>query len=383
MLGVLKLACANLVRGRARNLFTLFGIAISIALFVSLTSISTAMKMQLDQSVTLCKADIILQEKGAATPMASRLADDVAQKLENMSEIKSVSSLTVGSVKISGKSASLPYLFLFGVSSLHPYLSVAEWIGTGIVDGRMFRSGEHEILLGRLAAKRLQVEIGSTVNIGNNQTYTVSGIYWLGQGILDGGAIVELGCSQSLLRREGNVNMVLAEVRGDKRNLVQLISRIQEYLPDVSVIPGSSMRSQIRAVTMIDSFINAVSSAALFLGGLLILNTLLMAVSERTREIGVLMAVGWSRRMIMTLLISEALMISAVGGILGYGLAFPALKFLTMLPSIGPGWVTPMPAPELFIRAISLAVVIGGISSLYPAFRAIRMTPAVALRYEC
>jgi putative ABC transport system permease protein len=324
---------------------------------------------------------LVFLEKGAATPMSSRLPDDLVKNLEDMPEIKSVSGLTVGSVKISSDVASLPYIFLFGVSSVKPYISVAEWIGTGIIEGRMFRPGTHEILLGQLAAESLQVKVGGRLTIRHRKSYLVSGIYWSGQGILDGGAIVDLENSQMLLRRKGKINLILAEVR-DKRNLVPLLARIRARLLNVDVTPASSMRSQIRAVSMIDNFIDVVSAAALLLGGLLILNTLLMAVSERTREIGILMAVGWSKMMIMSLLILEALLISVAGAFLGYGLAFPFLKILSLLPSIGPGWITPAPSFELFFEALGLALVVGGVSSLYPALRAVRMNPAVALRCE-
>ncbi len=364
-----------------RNAFTLTGVAVSIALFVSLTSISNTLKNQLDRSMALCKADIIIQEKGSSTPLSSRIEDGVVKNLKNLSGVRSVASITVGSVKISGMNSILPYLFLFGISSMDPFLSVTEWIGAGIIDGKMFKPGKNEILMGHTAAKRLKIKVGSNLIIGNNKNYQVSGIYWLGQGILDGGAIIDLENSQILLKREGFVNLALIEAN-NKQDTAHMISRMEIEFPMVNAIPSQSMLGQIRAVTMIDGFISAVSSSAMILGGILILNTLLMAVSERTREIGLLMAVGWSRGMIMRLIIIEALLISFAGGILGYLLAFPSLKILAVLPSTGPGWIPPAPLPGLIFYAAGLAVVIGTISSLYPALRATLMRPAEALRYE-
>ena len=378
---MIKLAFRNLFRGGLRNLFTLSGVAVSIALFVSLTSISVSMKKQLDQVVSLCKADIIIQERGAATPLASRLDAGVVRQLEKMQDIRSVSAVTVGSVRLSGKYDTLPYLFVFGISSAHSLLAVADWVGTGIIRGRMFRPDEDGMLLGKLAAKRLQADIGSVLTIGNNEKYTVTGIYWSGQGLLDGSSIIALQKSQVLLKRSGYINMAFVESR-DKTAVSRLISYIQEHMPGVTAIPGRSLRGQIRAVTMIDSFINVVSAAAMILGGLLVLNTLLMAVFERTREIGILMAIGWSRIMIMYLIVMEALLLSAAGGVLGYLLAFPVLKLLAMLPTTGPGWIPPNPEASLFFVSVGFAVVIGGIGSLYPAVRATCMKPAVALHYE-
>ena len=378
---MIRLAFRNLVRGGMRSLFTLSGIAVSVVLFVSLTSISAALKKELDQAIAICRADVIVQAKGAATPLASRLEDNVIKQLEQMPGVRSVSALTVGSVRLAGDYSTLPYLFLFGISSAQPYLSVAKWIGAGLIDGRMFRPGEKGLLLGRLAARRLKAEVGTILAIGNDERYMVTGIYWTGQGIIDGGAIVDLGSSQALLKRRGYVNMALVETR-DRHETSRLISVIQREIPGVSAIPARSLRSQIRAVTMIDGFISAVSVAAMFLGGLLVLNTLLMAVAERTREIGLLLAIGWSRGMILRLIVTEALLISTAGGMLGYVSAFPVLKVLAMLPAMGPGWIPPRPFAWLFFAALGASASLGGLSSLYPAFRATRMNPAVALRYE-
>lgn len=378
---MIKYALINLFRGGARNLFTMSGIAVSVALFVSLASISAAMKKQLDQVASLCKADVIVQEKGAATPLASRLDAGIIKQLEDMQDVRSVSGVTVGSIRLSGNCNTLPYLFVFGISSTQPMLAVAKWVGTGIINGRMFRPGEKGILLGRLAAGRLKADVGTVMTVGNNQQYTVTGIYWSGQGVLDGGAIIDLGNSQVLLKRQGYVNMAFVEA-GNKTGITRLASSILNRFPNVTAIPGRSFRGQIRAVTMIDSFIYAVSATAMIMGGLLVLNTFLMAVSERTKEIGLLLAIGWSKGMIIQLLITEAFLLSAAGGITGYLLAFPALRLLKLMPGIGPGWIPPAPDAMLFLIAVPAVIILGGISSLYPALRAVHMNPAVALRYE-
>jgi putative ABC transport system permease protein len=378
---MIKLAFKNLLRSSLRNLFTLSGVAVSIALFVSLMSITSSLKKQIDQSMILSKVDLVVQEKGAATPAASRLPENMIQKLKKMPKIKSVSPVIIGSTSVSGQHARLPYLFIFGISPQEPEFSLTQWVKSGMIDGQMFRSEKKEVLIGQLTALRLQIKVGDTLTLGNNEQYSVSGIYWLEQGILDGGAILNLRNSQELLKRKGYINMALVGAR-NKQDITPLLAHIPDKFSGVSTLLSQSLRKQVRAVTMIDSFINAVSTAAMFLGGLLVLNTLLMAVSERTREIGMLMAIGWSRGMIMSLIIIEAFILSIAGGILGYILAFPALQGLAMLPSTGPGWIPPSPSAELFVAAIGAAILMGGISSLYPAIWATRMKPAAALRYE-
>lgn len=373
----IRLAFRNICRARIRTILTLIGIGGSICLYVSLTAISTDLKRQLDQAITHNNVDIIVQEKGSATPVASRIPLPDVYDIEQFERIKATSSIVVGSVKTKGT----PYLFLFGVSSTKPYLSLTNWLGNGIIDGTMFTPGKKQILLGRLAAKRTKKKVGDIIVLGADETYHVSGIYWLGQGILDGGAVVDLATSQALFKRKGYVNMIMVELQ-DKKETAKMIHKMSKAFPKLSVTPASSLRSQIRAISMIDGFIAAVIFTALLLSGILTLNTLLMAISERTREIGVLMAIGWTRLMIIRLIITEAVILGGLGGIIGYGFSFPALHILKLLPAMGPGWVPVTPSPGLFFTAIGLASGIAGLSALYPAFFATRLQPAAALRYE-
>jgi len=371
------LAFRNIWRSKIRTMLTLTGVGGSIALFVSLTSISSDLKHQLDQVIVKSNIDVIVQEKGAATPVTSRVHLTTAGAIGKLESVKSVSSVIVGSIQTRG----VPYLFLFGVSVQESYLSVAEWLGTGLIDGSMFHPGEKEILLGRIAAQKLKKQVGDKVILGAGKEYRISGIYWLGQGILDGGAIVDIDDSQDLLKRKEYVNMVM--VQGQTRQKTnELIHEIAKAFPELEVTPATSLRSQIRAISMIDSFVAAVSIISLLLSGILILNTLLMSISERTREIGILMAIGWSRTRIICLIVTEALLLGVLGGMIGFGAAFPTLQLIQFLPAMGPGWIPSVPSPAHFLTAVGLASAIAGISSLYPALFATRLLPAEALRFE-
>jgi putative ABC transport system permease protein len=374
---MIRLAFKNIWRAKTRTLLTLTGVGAGIALYVSLTAISYDLKQQLDQTVARSNIDVIVQEKGAATPVASRIEQKTVAAVATLDMVQSVTSVIVGSIRTRG----LPYLFLFGISASEPYLAMTGWLGAGIIDGTLFEPGKNQVLLGRSAARALKKQVGDSVILGAGHEYRVCGIYWLGQGILDGGAIMHIDDSQDLLKRSGYVN--LAMVQGHTRQQTSaLVQAISQAFPGLEATPAASLRSRIRAISMIDGFVAAVSVTALLLSGILILNTLLMAISERTREIGVLMAVGWSRFRIIRLIITEAVLLGILGGIIGFVAAFPALHLIQLLPAMGPGWVPSVPSPAQFITAVALSSAIAGISSLYPAFFATRLVPAEALRYE-
>jgi putative ABC transport system permease protein len=119
----------------------------------------------------------------------------------------------------------------------------------------------------------------------------------------------------------------------------------------------------------------------LIVGGLGVLNTMLMSILERTREIGVLRALGWRRRDILTLILREALLLGSLGGLVSLIIGIVLAYLLSMAPLVG--WVLqPQWSLGVFTRALTIALLLGIIGGLIPAYRATRLQPVEALRYE-
>jgi putative ABC transport system permease protein len=171
---VIRLAFKNMWRSRTRTILTLTVVGAGMALFAALTSISADLKQQLDHTMARTNIDVIIQEKGSATPVASRFSVKTVNDIQQLEAVKSVSPVIVGSIRTKG----LPYLFLFGGSVGESYLSLAEWLGTGLIDGSMFQPGKNQVLLGRTAARILKKQVGDMVVLGAADEFRVSGIYW-------------------------------------------------------------------------------------------------------------------------------------------------------------------------------------------------------------
>lgn len=374
---MLRIALSHLLRSRLRTLLTLIGVAGSVALFVTLSAISQDLKQQLDATIAQSRIDLIVEQRGAATPVLSRIPEDRQAALGEVAGVASVSAVVIGSVRVPG----IPYFLLFGVSTPDRYRGLGEWLGGGLIAGEMLRPGANELILGQKAARRLNLEVGDTLKIGEAHQFRVAGLYWLGQGLLDGGAIVDVADAQKLLTRAGYVNLFLVEAQ-DQRHTASLVQAINRQLSDLHAFPAASLRQQIRAISMVDAFVTAVSATVLMLSGVLILNTMLMAISERTREIGILSAVGWSRAMVVRLILMEASLLGLLGALLGFAGAFPLLEIVRRLPAMPPGWIPGAPDHSLLIEATLLSVGIAALGALYPALYATRLQPASALAHE-
>ena len=125
----------------------------------------------------------------------------------------------------------------------------------------------------------------------------------------------------------------------------------------------------------------ATSAIALTVGAVGVMNTLLMSVFERVHEIGILLAIGWRRKRIMAMILLESVTLSLLGGIVGIAAGAGFVKLLQMLPRAR-GFIEGDMSINLTVLAITVALVLGALSGLYPAYRASRLQPSEALRYE-
>ena len=125
----------------------------------------------------------------------------------------------------------------------------------------------------------------------------------------------------------------------------------------------------------------AIAFLALLVGGAGMTNTMVMSVFERTREIGVLRALGWRRGRVLWMILRESLALSLLGGVAGLVAGIAVGEMLSVIPLMT-GFVQAHFSIGLFLQALGTALVLGAVGGVYPAWRASRMRPVEALRYE-
>ncbi len=365
----------SLLRRKTRTLLTIAGVAIGVAAIVALGTLSEGLAAAYGALSGGSKADLLVAQSDAVDIVFSSLDEEMGQSLAGLSGVKEVT----GMVYTLAPTEGLPYFIVFGYETdgfAIEHFKIVE--GEGLTE-RASQRGGRPLILGRTAADDLDKKVGDTLRL-YEVMFRVVGIYETGEPIEEGAAVVTIGDAQTLSKHPRQVNAFLVKLRNlDDAERVQ--ERIEQRLDDVSVTLSSDFADNQQMLDYIDAFTWVVSFMAVLIGGIGVMNTLLMSIFERTREFGTLRAIGWHAGRVLVLVLAEALALCGLGGLVGAGLGMAVVWAVRRLPVAG-GLVTGSLSPGLFIQAIGVALALGLVGGLYPAWHASRLTPAEAMRAE-
>ena len=255
-----------------------------------------------------------------------------------------------------------------------------------ILAGRPFRDGQPEVLLGDMLAGDLKKNPGDTLEI-QGTPFKVVGIYH-GASALEANAVVmPLDQLQQLSSLQGKVSTIDVRLRpaphgeSQEKYVKRAEAEIEAALPGVRAIPAAERASDNQFVRLAHASAWGTSTLALIIGILGIANTMVMSVFERTREIGILRALGWKRGQILALIELEAATLGLGGGVVGIILGWCALAVLAALPQTA-SFVSASLHWPLLAQATGIAVLAGLIAGAVPAWRAGQLSPVDALRHD-
>jgi putative ABC transport system permease protein len=255
-----------------------------------------------------------------------------------------------------------------------------------ILAGRRFNDDEPEVMLGDLLAQNLSKRPGDTIEIQGAQ-FTVTGVYHGASALEADAMIMPLDQLQQLSGLEGKVSTVHVWLRPAPRGeswqqyLKHAQAEIETALPGLRAVPAAERASDNQFVKLAEASAWGTSTLALLIGILSIANTMAMSVFERTREIGILRALGWRRSKILVLIQLEAAMLGLGGGFLGIALGWTALRVLAAMPQTA-SIVSASVRWPLLAQAMGIAILAGLIAGALPAWRAGRLTPVDALGHD-
>jgi len=406
-----KIALSSLRANKLRTILTMLGIIIGVASVVALMAIGNGAQVAITSQISSIGSNLLTvfpgQQRRGPGPAATQsqgltLAD--AEALVKPGALPG--AVTVAPIYQNGAQvvagASNTQSSVVGVTT--SYFSVRNLT---VARGQIFTESQVNgmravaVLGGNVAEDLfgLATPVGKTVRI-KGQTFQVIGVLekkgGSGFGSVDDQLFVPLGVAQlklfgarSVDTSSPRISSISVQVADAKQidavsAAVGAIMRKQHRLKadgsgdDFSVFNQADVLSSLNQITsVLTAFLGAIAGISLLVGGIGVMNIMLVSVTERTKEIGLRKAVGARRRDILQQFLTEALVVSSLGGIIGLLLGI-LISFAVSLT----GLITPVVTPSAMLLALGFSMAVGLFFGIYPARRAARLRPIDALRYE-
>ena len=395
-----RLAARALRRNKMRSLLTMLGVIIGVGSVIASVSITTGASKQVEDKVASLGQNVVTVFSGSFSSSGSRSGWGNAPTLtvEDANAIKNeVANVVAVSPEVRDRMQILANGLNWntGIQGESPdYPQIRDW---DIADGAMFteadvRSLAKVAIIGKTVVDQLFLDsdpIGQTLIVRNIPFKIVGVLESKGFNLFgqdqDDVVIIPYTSHMRRITKRTFVSSIMVQA-ASKDTIEQVQDDINTLLRErhKSAEPDFTVRTQLELMQMATSttrimsvLLAAIASVSLIVGGIGIMNIMLVSVTERTREIGIRMAVGARGRDILIQFLIEAVTLSAVGGVMGIALGMAAAKITSHFT----GWPTLTPYAWIGIACVSSAA-IGIVSGFYPAWKASRLDPIEALRYE-
>lgn len=360
----------NLFRRKTRTLLTLVGIGIGVGAVVAMGGIVEGFMGEMEMMGSGNYAHLMAREAGVSDTGYSAITEKVGSRIKAHPDVANASGVIFWALTNVEDSA----MFIF--FGYNPHESAINHFK--IVEGHGLETNK-QIILGKAAAESMNKDIGDTIKL-NDSAYRVVGIYESGTNWEEMGSVITLRDAQVITGKPRQVTMYFIELK-DPDKIDSVKAWLDENFPDITVSTTSEFAENMPDMKTSRASIGALAVLMALVGSVGMTNTILMSVLERTRELGVLRAVGWSRSRILIMILKESLLLSGLSGLVGIGIGIGLVKALALIPAIS-GFIIADFQPELYGQALAVAFTLGALGGLYPAWRATKMRPIEALRYE-
>ena len=396
------MAWASLIANKMRSILTMLGIIIGVAAVIALVSIGNGVKQDIQNSISSLGSNLLMVMPGAPRTPGVRPSAGSMKSLK-VSDYEAISKLD--GVKAASPMTNGAYVVIYqnknwttsvsGVS--YNYLDVNNW---SMKSGRFLseknvQNRERVAVVGKTVVKNLfgdEDPVGAEIRVKNIPFRIIGVLNSKGSGAMgnDQDDMVIIPYTTAMERVEGvdYLRMIyvvgkdengIDRLQSDIENLLRVRHGIKDTnLDDFNIQNMNSIMETMEETTgTLTLFLGAVAAISLVVGGIGIMNIMLVSVTERTREIGIRKALGATYSVIVTQFLIEAVVISLMGGIIGIILGIGSSKLIGMAS----GMSTVISIPTI-VMSFAFSMAIGLIFGIYPARKAAKLNPIDALHYE-
>jgi putative ABC transport system permease protein len=393
ILDIFRLSLSHVKKSKMRSWLTIVGIVIGVAAIVAIISIGAGMQASVQKSLGRLGGDLI------TVNAASNLTDKDVNMIKQVPGILYVSGVVSGRSEIILGNEKKASVSISGIDT-------TVWrstITTDLESGRYLQPGDsNSVVIGYRLAHDIflqPITQNRPITIGG-KTFKVVGIFARsgGFGGTDEAVYMPADSARDVItdpmerNRFSFIIVKIADqnladkVTADIEQKLMMSRHVNPRAKDFSVLAFASIRQQVSSITLaITMFLGSIAAVSLLVGAVGIANTMFMSVMERTRQIGLIKALGATDNEVMKLFLIESGLFGVVGGVIGITVG---ILISVLITAIGPqmigqgGAMTTVIPPSLIIFAIAFSIIMGVFSGVMPARNAAKMNPVDALRFE-
>ncbi len=379
MICLLKLSLSNVLRHKIRSFLAVLGISLGVASLIALVSVVDGIRADIEDAFSQVQGARVVPKK-ASDPIYNYLDVSWIDKIAAIKGVKVVVPVVIqASKEIDGKEMQFfSSTRILGIDLKRQAAAKGSGFSGELLEGRDFKSNDSGVvLIGKKVKDDFRKFLGSKIKV-NGKEFSIIGVYSAGSDLLDNSILMSIEDARLITNFPKdkvsylNVQVISPSLEAEVVDRINLI-----YGAEIRARSLSDFSSQFGAVfNNITLLVFVVASIASIVASVGVINTMLMSVFERFREIGALKAVGWSNGDVMRMVLFESAFLGIIGGIIGVSLGL-LISFLVV--SIG------LPSKVSFVLAFGSfmgAVLVSVLAGVYPAYIASKMDPVEALRAE-
>lgn len=392
MLQYIELTLKNLAYQKMRAVLTLLGVIIGITAVVAMVSIGAGMSKAIEEQFEAFGTNKIIvtatQQLGAR---GKGLTDSDVDDIEDVFGVEFVAPMYSVSTasEFKGEEKVVTAMGLDPAKAKRTFSDVGAY---NLYSGRWLQAGDRNVVVVGFQIHddyyKSSVEMGNKIVI-QGEEFRVVGIFnEIGDPDRDNVIMMDIGRLREILGRGDSVTGMIARVKNGE-DVDRVALRIEEMLKnkhedaEFMVSTSQQLLESIKSMTQVIQIVfGGIAAISLLVGGIGIANTMIMNVMERTPEIGIMKATGATNNQIMKVFLAESGIFGLIGGSVGVFFGYLISKAINIAAEtyLGPNLLVTAVTNEMIVQALAFSLVVGVVSGVYPAYRAVKLDPVEALR---